>query len=112
MKFRKIPIVVDAWEWSPEKPVEGVLTPLSSQDARALGVHESQRKVHGLIKTHSGKHLVSPGDWIVQGVKKEKYPVQRDVFKETFEPLKDLPGESVKHQPPPAKETKQESAPK
>jgi len=41
---------------------------------------------YGIIDTLEGKMTVSPGDWIITGVKGEKYPCKPDVFDATYEP--------------------------
>lgn len=38
------------------------------------------------IHTLEGTHWVSPGDWIIQGVKGEFYPCKPDIFAATYEP--------------------------
>lgn len=42
---------------------------------------------HGWIDTLEGGHIVCPGDWIITGVKGEKYPIKNSIFKETYELL-------------------------
>jgi hypothetical protein len=42
-----------------------------------------------IIKTLEGDMLASKGDWIVTGVDGEQYPVKPDIFKKTYEPVKD-----------------------
>jgi hypothetical protein len=37
------------------------------------------------IQTLEGSHVVSPGDWIIKGVKGEFYPCKPDVFAATYE---------------------------
>jgi hypothetical protein len=41
---------------------------------------------HGWIDTLEGGHIVCPGDWIITGVKGERYPCKPDVFAMTYEP--------------------------
>lgn len=41
---------------------------------------------HGWIDTLEGGHIVCPGDWIITGVKGERYPCKPDVFALTYEP--------------------------
>ena len=41
---------------------------------------------HGWIDTLEQGHRVCPGDWIITGVKGEKYPCKPDVFASTYEP--------------------------
>lgn len=43
--------------------------------------------VHGLIDTLEGAHIVCPGDWIITGVKGERYPCKPDIFEQTYEPV-------------------------
>lgn len=38
-----------------------------------------------VIQTLEGSHVVSPGDWIITGVKGEKYACKPDVFEQTYE---------------------------
>lgn len=38
------------------------------------------------IKTLEGWHRVRPGDWIITGVKGERYPCKPDIFEMTYEP--------------------------
>jgi len=40
----------------------------------------------GWCPTLEGGHIVSPGDWIIKGVKGEFYPIKNDIFLETYEP--------------------------
>lgn len=41
--------------------------------------------VHGWIDTLEGGHRVCPGDWIITGVKGERYPCKPDIFEATYE---------------------------
>ncbi len=40
---------------------------------------------HGWIDTLEFGHVVCPGDWIITGVKNERYPCKPDIFEETYE---------------------------
>jgi hypothetical protein len=83
MKFRKKPVVVDAEQWEPGKRVEGVCNCAACFD------------VYGYYRTHvhtlEGVHVISPGDWIITGVKGEKYPCKPDIFEMTYEPAENEP---------------------
>ena len=37
------------------------------------------------INTLEGKMRADPGDWIITGVKGERYPCKPDIFEETYE---------------------------
>ncbi len=39
------------------------------------------------IWTLEGKHYISPGDFIITGIKGEKYVCKPDVFEATYEPV-------------------------
>jgi hypothetical protein len=41
---------------------------------------------HGWIDTIEGGHIVCPGDWIITGVKGERYPCKPAIFAATYEP--------------------------
>src|ERR1700744_5682164 len=40
---------------------------------------------HGWIDTLEGGHIVCPGDWIITGVKGERYPCKPDIFEATYD---------------------------
>ena len=42
---------------------------------------------HGWIDTFEGGHIVCPGDWIITGIKGERYPCKPDIFAATYEPV-------------------------
>lgn len=75
-KFRKKPVVIEAQQWFPGKQVDGVEKPAPNE--RGTG--------YGYIDTFEGRMIVSPGDWIITGVKGEKYPCKPDIFEATYEP--------------------------
>lgn len=59
-KFRKKPVVVEAY----------------------------QTAVEMTIQTLEGPLKASPGDWIITGVNGEQYPCKPDIFEKTYEPVK------------------------
>lgn len=40
---------------------------------------------HGWIDTLEGGHIVCPGDWVITGIKGERYPCKPDIFADTYE---------------------------
>ena len=40
---------------------------------------------HGWISTLEGGHVVCPGDWIITGIKGERYPCKPDLFALMYE---------------------------
>ena len=79
MKFRKKPVVIDAVQWFPGIEVEGVKI-MRDEHWDGEGAH---------ICTLEGPLHVSPGDWIITGVKGERYPCKPDIFEATYELVKD-----------------------
>lgn len=45
-----------------------------------------QTDVEVKIPTLEGEMTASPGDWIITGVKGERYPCKPDIFAATYEP--------------------------
>lgn len=73
-RFRKKPVVIEAEQWFPGKHVDGVFVPVPGDGAPC-------------IVTLEGSLFVSPGDYIITGVKGEKYPCKPDIFEQTYEPV-------------------------
>jgi hypothetical protein len=98
--FRKKPVVIEAEQFilpdlpsgvvpvwislaDPHKPI----VVLERGDLKYGGNHV----VEGFgIHTLEGWHIATPGDWIITGVKGEKYPCKPDVFEMTYEPVYDV----------------------
>ena len=89
MKYRIKPIVVDAEQWDPDSLIE---QPAPHEPDR-LGViwHYGPRGqvCNGFIETLEGGHTVSIGDWIITGIKGEKYSCKPDIFEATYGKEKD-----------------------
>lgn len=39
------------------------------------------------INTLEGRHYIDPGDYIITGIKGERYPCKPDIFKQTYEAI-------------------------
>jgi len=48
---------------------------------------EKQMHDHGWIDTLEDWHIVCPGDWIITGVRGERYPCKPDIFEATYNPV-------------------------
>jgi hypothetical protein len=80
MKFRKKPVVIDAYLFrSGEQDYE--LGP--DVEAGRLKYLEDGT---ALIATLEGSMVARSGDWIIRGVKGELYPCRADIFAQTYEP--------------------------
>ena len=111
MKFRKKPVVIEAFQWfkngdhpqdhatemfdypdgqRPRAIREGVVVRYSRRpDVPGDSLCEQCGKphhVHGWIDTLEQGHRVCPGDWIITGVKGERYPCKPDIFAATYDP--------------------------
>jgi hypothetical protein len=40
-----------------------------------------------IVQTLEGRHIASPGDWIIRGVKGELYPCKPEIFAMTYDPV-------------------------
>lgn len=91
MKFRKRPIVVEAVQFfaSARPWPDGVF-----DGCCWTPVYGGREKAHQgpHVATLEGLHCVSEGDWIITGVKGEKYPCKPDIFEATYEPVSPEPG--------------------
>lgn len=85
-KFRKKPVVIEASQWFKhgDHPAVFELPAGYPTDGRAAWV-----------PTLEGGHVVTPGDWIITGVKGENYPCKPDIFEQTYEPADGEPKEVV-----------------
>lgn len=88
MRFRKKPVVIEAEQWTDaENPPDGVEV---KPDGMFYGTKgEYAHAYGGYIKTLEGTHIVSIGDWIITGVKGEKYPCKPNIFEMTYEPIEE-----------------------
>jgi hypothetical protein len=80
VKFRKKPVVIEATQWFKMGDHPAVLQSLGDDGW------------YPYIDTLEGPHLVTPGDWIITGVKGEHYPVKSDIFQATYELVEDSDG--------------------
>jgi hypothetical protein len=94
MRFRKKPVVIDATQWHKHGDHPQVRPLANSDDLYFTGMGgatltlEMGREAYGVIGTlESPNHLVTPGDWIITGVKGEIYACKDDVFTLTYEPV-------------------------
>jgi len=73
MKFRKKPVVIEATQW------------FSIDDHISVKQKWNGSDPVYFIDTLEGPMYVTPGDWIITGVKGEHYPCKPDIFELTYE---------------------------
>lgn len=79
MKYRKKPVVIEAWQFGSQE-----MRPAWLDEAWLDGTfYQDDSGYH--IKTLEGTHDVSDNDFIIQGVHGELYPCKPDIFLETYE---------------------------
>jgi hypothetical protein len=85
MKFRKKPVVIEAVQYTDEMRRTGqlpdgvVIVPFRDGPNGADD--------YACIHTLEGDMIVGPGDWVITGVKGERYPCKPDIFAATYEPV-------------------------
>lgn len=108
MKYVKKPVVIEAHQWfkngdHPEDNSFGTDGSLcwehegkivryfrhptvGDNDGQSLCKHCGVRfHDHGWVDTLEGGHKVCPGDFIITGIKGEKYPCKPDIFHDSYE---------------------------
>lgn len=85
-RFRKKPVVIDAWCFDP-----GAESPVWLSDAFNSGAawYQGGEQPYITIQTLEGTMHANLGDWIVRGTAKELYPVKAGIFVDIYEPAED-----------------------
>lgn len=96
MKFCKKPIVIDATQFNREGDHAAVKRAYFTTDGKCQWVEGDSAAINVFncrkgwyIPTLEGGHEVTPGDWIITGIKGEVYPCKPDIFEATYEPVSD-----------------------
>ena len=76
-KYRKRPVVIEAVQYAADEESYNAII--------KLGCPRVEYADYWAIPTLEGEMLVSPGDWIIKGVKGEFYPCKPDIFAATYE---------------------------
>lgn len=88
MKFRKKPVVIEATQWFKDGDHPAVERSLGTTSS-AISPGILYRSKDFYVKTLEGNMKVTPGDWIITGVKGEYYPCKPDIFEATYEPVEE-----------------------
>jgi len=84
-QYRKKPVVIEATQFM------GVGAPVSAPEGVCFCVDGKQTiddtSPHAHVHTLEGPLKASVGDWIITGVKGERYPCKPDIFAATYEPV-------------------------
>lgn len=88
-KFRKKPVVIEAYQVPPDDghtrqlPPQWLISAIACRPEAVVPVEGGGMD----IKTLEGTMRADVGDWIIQGVKGELYPCKPDIFAATYEPV-------------------------
>mgnify|MGYP003639693943 CR=1 FL=1 len=86
-KFRKKPVVIDAWLWDETK------TTFSKIGCKSMsfGSHTSYPDLMNnlRIETLEGTMSADKGDYIIKGIKGEFYPCKPDIFNLTYDAIEE-----------------------
>jgi len=90
-KYRKKPVVIEAEQfiWKKQHPLLGSTEPSNMPDGVVKKKFTDYQDLapywkYG-VETLEGFMECSDGDWIITGVKGEKYPCKPDIFEQTYE---------------------------
>ncbi len=84
MKYRKKPVVIDAWEFDGRLDFSKTLPKEIKDNVELFRLtQDGQLK----IKTLEGDMFANSGDMIIKGVNGEFYPCKPDIFDKTYEPV-------------------------
>jgi len=81
MKYRKKPIIIEAIQWN-------------GNNWEELEEFGNERDIISnpdgtlTIATLEGNHIANKGDWIIKGIMGEVYLCKPDIFKKTYEEVK------------------------
>jgi hypothetical protein len=85
MKFRKKPVVIDAFKLGYDSEPEWFINELGE----SISFISSDGEPYLIIQTLEGKMTAHKGDYIIKGVKGELYPCKTDIFEQTYDKVKE-----------------------
>jgi hypothetical protein len=80
VKYRKKPVLIDAWQWQGQPRNEW---PIWLQTAKHVQLVEAEFRLK--ISTLEGTMRANLGDWVLKGITGELYPCNEDIFFATYE---------------------------
>jgi hypothetical protein len=84
MKYRKKPIVVEAWQFTDDNKNQ-LLHDLQSEQMNIQPSSSEEGNPVILIPTLEGEMTASIGDYIIKGIRGEFYPCKPDIFEKSYE---------------------------
>ena len=93
MKYRKKPVVIEAFQFYVDNMPDWFMDAVSNN---TVILHNCNYKRYSIneayceIKTLEGVHRCNGGDYVIKGIKGELYPCKADIFKQTYEEVKQM----------------------
>ncbi len=85
-KYRKKPVIIDAWQWDGSEGMAIQLIQNNTVKGSVQKVLEGETPTVAFrIFTLEGAMSVSEGDYIIRGVEGEFYPCKPNIFEKTYE---------------------------
>lgn len=85
MKFRKKPVVIEAFKLGVDNIPDWFMDKVSTNDIILRGERHDLRSAE--IKTLEGIMRADKGDFVIQGIEGEIYPCKSSIFEATYEPV-------------------------
>jgi len=88
MEYRKKPVVIEAFKWTPDEWVgedPEWLVELEERDLVSPMYSPAKDEVVLRIATLEGIMVANPGDYVIIGVEGEVYPCKPRIFEATYE---------------------------
>lgn len=83
MKYRKLPVEIEAIQYQREDNIMAVQDFFGDGNGRELKYDEEKNEY--FIRTLEGDMHLTKGDFIIRGVNGEYYPCKPDIFWKTYE---------------------------
>jgi len=86
-KYRKKPVVIEAEQFICSTPkLDQPVTGRTGEMFMGYPVFVDEVGPFLIIHTLEGNHRANAGDWIITGIKGERYPCKPDIFEATYYP--------------------------
>jgi hypothetical protein len=82
-KFRKKPIVIEAWEWDGNTAVD------TRPDWVRVGDYQTTADRELVVPTRAGVRYAAPGDWIIRNAMGEIYLCKPHIFHAGYEAIEE-----------------------
>lgn len=88
--YRKKPVVIEAFQWTPEAIASSDMWPQFIREAVERDRHEDRAfyptaEGKWVVNTMEGPHIVTLGNFMIRGVQGELYSCDPVIFGETYE---------------------------